>query len=176
MLVVVLGIVSALMLPMGPSFVLVEDSPADKAQNGEEEGDGESESQSNASRKKPLQATRIRRLIFHSEYIALLSWFSICIIPMQYYVGSIGFQLEDKDDDGFFTALFSVLYASAALLAPFGGYLADMLGLAVTQALATLLVASSMFILASPASLSVQSVGLATYSVGRMLSFGSRVS
>ena len=91
---------------------------------------------------------------------------------MQYYVGSIGFQLEDKDDDGFFTALFSVLYASAALLAPFGGYLADMLGLAVTQALATLLVASSMFILASPASLSVQSVGLATYSVGRMLTFG----
>lgn len=171
LLVVVLGIVSALMLPMGPSFVLV-DSPADKAQNGEEEGGGESESQSNASRKKPLQATRIRRLLFHSEYIALLSWFSICIIPMQYYVGSIGFQLEDKDDDGFFTALFSVLYASAALLAPLGGYLADMLGLAVTQALATLLVASSMFILASPASLNVQSVGLATYSVGRMLTFG----
>jgi len=88
-------------------------------------------------------------------------------------VGSIGFQLEDKnDDDGFFTSLFSILYASAALLSPFGGYLADVLGLAETQALATLLVASSMFILASPAPLNIQSVGLATYSVGRMLTFG----
>jgi LAT3 family solute carrier family 43 protein 3 len=88
-------------------------------------------------------------------------------------VGSIGFQLESKGDaDGFFTALFSILYASAALLAPFGGYLADVLGLAVTQAVATLLVAASLFVLASPAPLNVQSVGLATYSVGRMLTFG----
>ena len=184
LLVALLGIVSAALLPMGPSFVLKEEEHCAHAPetNEEEEGSDNEDEDTRATgnneseperEKKYLRLRRIRRLLFHSEYIALLSWFSICIIPLQYYVGSIGFILESKgDDDGFFTALFSILYASAALLAPFGGYLADMLGLAVTQALATLLVASSLFILASPAPLNSQSVGLATYSVGRMLIFG----
>ena len=184
LLVALLGIVSAALLPMGPSFVLKEEEHCAHAPetNEEEEGSDNEDEDTRATgnneseperEKKYLRLRRIRRLLFHSEYIALLSWFSICIIPLQYYVGSIGFILESKgDDDGFFTALFSILYASAALLAPFGGYLADMLGLAVTQALATLLVASSLFILASPAPLKSQSVGLATDSVGRMLIFG----
>ena len=181
-IVALLGIVSAVMLPMGPSFVLKEEHPVDAPAANEEEGGGDmadervnaaGKNKSEPRTKNSLGLKRIRRLLFHPEYIALLCWFSVCIIPLQYYVGSIGFILESKgDDDGFFTALFSILYASAALLAPFGGYIADMLGLAVTQALATLLVASSMFILASPAPLNIQSVGLATYSVGRMLIFG----
>ena len=182
LLVALLGIASAVLLPMGPSFVLEEEYPVDapEAKEGEEGGDNKDENEDASGNnedepreQKSLRLKRIRRLLFHSEYISLLSWFSVCIVPLQYYVGSIGFILESKgDEDGFFTALFSILYAAAALLAPFGGYLADMLGLAVTQALATLLVASSMFILASPAPLNVQSVGFATYSVGRMLTFG----
>ena len=182
LLVALLGIVSAVLLPMGPSFVVEEQHSAHAPETNEEDEERDDEdadagatgnNECKARKKKYLRLKRLRRLLFHSEYIALLSWFSVCIIPLQYYVGSIGFILESKgDEDGFFTALFSILYASAALLAPFGGYLADRLGLAVTQALATLLVASSMFILASPAPLNSQSVGLATYSVGRMLVFG----
>ena len=36
------------------------------------------------------------------EYHFLVAWFSTCLVPLQYYIGSIGFQLEGKgDDDGF---------------------------------------------------------------------------
>lgn len=114
-----------------------------------------------------------RKLLIQIEYLALVSWFSICIIPLQYYVGSIGFQLEDKgDDSGFYTGLFSLLYASAAALSPLGGYLADIFGLGVAQGLAAGLCALSMFLLASGASLDSQVVGLASYGIGRMLTFG----
>ncbi|KAL7538436.1 hypothetical protein ACHAXR_008550 [Thalassiosira sp. AJA248-18] len=120
---------------------------------------------------------RSRELLFISEYIALLMWFSVCVIPLQYYVGSIGFQLEGKgDNEGFYTNLFSILYASAAGLAPFGGYIADTLGLGIAQGIATGLSAVSFFVLASEASLNVQAVGLAAYGTGRVLVYGTYFS
>ena len=106
------------------------------------------------------------------EYLGLLIWFSICIVPLQYYVGTIGFQLEQKGDDGFYTSLFSITYAAAAVVAPLGGYLADKYSLGIAHGLATTLTATSLFILASPASLNAQVVGLVCYGVGRMLTFG----
>ena len=33
------------------------------------------------------------------EYICLLVWFSVVVTPSQYYVLSIGYQLEQKGDD-----------------------------------------------------------------------------
>jgi hypothetical protein len=106
------------------------------------------------------------------EYLGLLIWFSICIVPLQYYVGTIGFQLEQKGDDGFYTNLFSITYAAAAVVAPLGGYLADTFSLGFAHGLATTLTAASLFILASPTSLNAQVVGLVCYGVGRMLTFG----
>jgi hypothetical protein len=108
------------------------------------------------------------------EYILLCTWFCVCIVPLQYYVGSIGFQLEDKgDEDGFYTDLFSIIYAGAIVLAPVGGLLADKVGLGATQGLATALTATSFFFLASDRiSLNGQTVGLAFYSIGRMFVFG----
>jgi MFS family permease len=108
------------------------------------------------------------------EYILLCTWFSVCIVPLQYYVGSIGFQLEDKgDEDGFYTDLFSITYAGAIVFAPVGGLLADKVGLGATQGLATALTATSFFFLASDRiSLNGQTLGLAFYGIGRMFVFG----
>ena len=110
--------------------------------------------------------------LWSKEYLGLLIWFSVCIVPLQYYVGTIGFQLEEKGDDGFYTDLFSITYAAAAVVAPMGGYLADKCSLGMTHALATTLTAASLFILASPASLNAQVLGLICYGVGRMMTFG----
>lgn len=55
-------------------------------------------------------------------YVLLLQWFAITITPLQYYVGTIGFQLETKgDESGLYSDLFSIIYASSAILSPAGG-------------------------------------------------------
>jgi hypothetical protein len=107
-----------------------------------------------------------------AEYISLSVWFSILLVPLQYYVGSIGFQLEEKgDDNGFYTNLFSITYAAAAVVAPVGGYMSDNFGLGITQGVATVACAISFFFLASNLSLDAQIVGLVAYGVGRMVVF-----
>ena len=108
-----------------------------------------------------------------SEYILLCLWLSVCIIPLQYYIGSIGFQLEEQgDDDGFYTDLFSILYAGSIVFSPAGGFLSDKLSLGITQGLATWMCAASFFILGSDVSLNAQAVGLLLYGIGRLLVFG----
>ncbi len=107
------------------------------------------------------------------EYVFLCIWFSICLTPLQYYVGSIGFQLEEKgDDDGFYTNMFSIIYASSTVFSFAGGFLSDKCGLGITQGLATVMCAGSFFFLVSDISLQGQLVGLALYGVGRLLIFG----
>jgi MFS family permease len=104
-----------------------------------------------------------------AEYVSLLVWFSTSLVPSQYFIGSIGFQLEEKgDDDGFYTNLFSIIYAAAVVVAPVGGYMADNFGLGITQGVATILSAISLFILSSNLPLDAQIVGLVAYGVGRM--------
>jgi hypothetical protein len=104
------------------------------------------------------------------EFCCLCIWFSICVIPLQYYVGTIGFQLEQKGDDtGFYTDLFSVIYASTAVVTPFAGYLADLFGLGISHALATVLTAGSLFFLASDnMSLNVHVLGMVLYGIARI--------
>ena len=119
-----------------------------------------------------ISLSRIQQMV-SMEYFALLIWFTTLLVPLQYYVGSIGFQLEAKgDDDGFYTDLFNIIYAAVAVLSPAGGYLSDSIGLGWTQGLSTVMVALSMFILGSHSiPLPSQSVGLALYSIGRMFIF-----
>jgi LAT3 family solute carrier family 43 protein 3 len=107
------------------------------------------------------------------EYIMLCAWISICLVSFLYYIGSIGFQLEGKGDDGFYTGLFSIIYAGATVVAPIGGYLADYMGLGITQGLATFLLAASLLILASDKiSLNGQVAGMILYSIGGLFMFG----
>ena len=110
-----------------------------------------------------------------AEYILLLVWFSVSLVPLQYYIGTIGFQLDQRgDENGRFTTMFSIIYAASAGVAPFLGKFADVTGLGISQGLATIYVALSLFMLASTTiSLEVHAVGMGFYSVGRMMIFGT---
>ena len=106
------------------------------------------------------------------EYIALLLWFSVIVTPSQYYVLSIGYQLEQKgDDDGAYTRLFTLLYGGSSVLAPLGGAVADTFGVGFGQCVATVLTAVSFVILLFPALDFTQTLGMAFYSVGRLFIF-----
>lgn len=109
------------------------------------------------------------------EYIMLCIWFSITLLPMQYYVATIGFQLEEVgDDDGFYTSLFAYTYAGSVITSPVSGWIADRYGLGVAQGGATFLVALSLFLLAAnDISLNLHSVGLVSYGIGRLSVFGT---
>ena len=112
------------------------------------------------------------QLIKSIEYIFLLLWFTIMLIPMQYYIGTIAFQLERKgDDNGQYVSLFSIFYASSAVLAPAVGKIADFAGLGVTQMIATILLTISFFTLTFT-SLNLQAAGMACYGIGRLSVFG----
>ena len=119
----------------------------------------------------PLSHLTRRGQLLSDEYIALLAWFSVCVTPAQYYVLSIGWQLERKGDDaGDYTRAFVVLYAASAALAPIGGALADKHGVGFAQGLATALTGSSFVVLLSD-SLPAQIAGMTLYSVGRLFVF-----
>jgi LAT3 family solute carrier family 43 protein 3 len=129
----------------------------------------DSESQSLQVLDKPPSALDQMKSV---EFILLTAWVSISLAPLQYFVGSIGFQLEEKgDDDGFYTNLFSITYAAGIVVAPVGGYLVDNLGLGIAQGVATILSAFSLFILASNLPLNAQIVGFVAYGAGRMFVF-----
>jgi LAT3 family solute carrier family 43 protein 3 len=93
------------------------------------------------------------KLIKTKEYTLLLLWFSLLLIPMQYYIGTIAFQLEQKGDiHGRYIDLFSICYALAAFVAPIMGKIADLAGVGVSQLIATVLISFSLIILSFPTS------------------------
>ena len=109
------------------------------------------------------------------EYIFLCTWFSIAVIPLQYYVGIIGFQLEELGDDtGLYTDIFAYCFAGAAITAPLAGWIADRFGLGIAQAISTFLLALPIFMLAAKDSitLNAHTVGLAVYGIARMGIYG----
>ena len=148
-----------------------EDEESLKSSHEDNESGGRS--LESASDRSPTAIEQLKTL----EYILLIIWFSVCLVPLQYYIGSLGFQLESKGDDGFYTDLFSIIYASSSIVAPAGGYLADRLGHGVAQGFATLLIAASLFILGSnQVGLDGQVFSLLAYGMGRMFIFGSYFS
>eukprot|EP00977_Amphora_coffeiformis_P016157 scaffold4927_cov139-Amphora_coffeaeformis.AAC.17 len=104
------------------------------------------------------------------EFALLCLWFSVCVVPLQYYVGSIGFQLERKGDDtGFYTDLFSIIYASTSVVAPLAGYLVDQFGLGISQGVATAATAASLAILAlDEITLNAHVLGMLFYGIARL--------
>ena len=96
--------------------------------------------------KIPMKSANVFNQIRSWEYFLLLLWFSIQVIPLQYYVATIGFQLERKGDgDGTYTSLFSILYASLAIISPLIGRFVDSAGLGIAQGVATILCSLSLF-------------------------------
>ena len=145
------------------------DDASDDASDASDASDAPSPSPSAPA--SPGRGRARRELMTSGEYILLLAWFSVIMPPMQYYIMSIGYQLERKgDDDGLYTSLFALLYGLAAALAPPAGMVADRFGVGVGQGVATSTLAISFLILLSP-SLPAQVVGMAFYSVGRLFVF-----
>ena len=122
-----------------------------------------------------VQTPSITHQLKSTEYICLILWLSILLIPLQVYVATIGYQLEQKGDEhGTFTRLFSVLYASSAVTSPLLGKICDTAGLGVAQALATILLAASFFLLSFDSiPLSVHTIGMMAYCLGRMMVFAT---
>ena len=113
-------------------------------------------------------------LLTCDEFLCLVAWFSVMVTPSQYYVLSVGYQLERKGDaDGSFSRAFTLVYGFSAPLAPLAGVCADYLGVAFAQFLATALSLIGYAILFVEKPLSVQYVGMASYSVGRMFLFAA---
>ena len=177
-LVCILLVISVFILPYGSSFVLEKAKAAHKLQDKNERNELDtslsSEFSSNNPSTKPddskiFALTQIKSL----EYFLLIFWFSLCVTCLQYYVGSIGFQLERKGDiTGFYTNLQQIIYASVSILSPLFGLLGDKCGLGIAQGLGTLLSALAFFILSfNSISLNVHVWGLCCYGAGRMVVF-----
>lgn len=108
-----------------------------------------------------------------TEYLLLLMWFSVLATPLHYFIGILGWELERKgDDDGFYTDLYLYLYAGSAVLTPVLGSLADHLGVALVEGLATLLAATALLVLASAQSLQVLTIALFCHATGLLFDYG----
>lgn len=167
----VLGVVllvGSIMLPLG-SFT----SPQEKTSSRETGSNDADENSVTATRTK-APTTSLSAQLRSQEYMLLVFWFSAQLLPMQYYVATIGYQLEQRGDiTGRYTNLSVIVFASSSLSAPIAGYISDKLGLGVGQGLSILLVAVSYCLLASRSlSLSVQVVGMLLNSIGRLAHFG----
>ena len=116
----------------------------------------------------PNAAPTAMELLKCTEYIWLVIWFTVNLVPLQYYIATIGFQLEQKGDDtGTYTRLFSIIYAASAIFSPFLGKFADVAGMGIAQAVATTTSAISFFLLSSyQISLNGHAVGMAFYGLG----------
>lgn len=113
-------------------------------------------------------------LLTCDEFLCLVLWFSVMVTPSQYYVLSVGYQLERKGDaNGAYSRAFTLLYGFSAPLAPLAGVCADYLGVAFAQFMATSLSLVGYAILFVDEPLSFQYVGMASYSVGRMFLFAT---
>jgi len=152
------------------SLLIVDRENISEDKNHQDRQESDAEDDNSATKEK----ITIFQLLKSTEYILLICWFSVLIIPLQYYIGTIGFQLERKgDSDGTYINLFSTFYALAAIFSPALGKIADTFGLGCSQLIATALTAVSLLTLTSnQISLNVHLIGIACYSIGRMAVFG----
>jgi len=110
-----------------------------------------------------------------TEYAALLLWFSIAVTPAQFYVLSIGYQLEFRgDDEGTYMRIFLLIYALGFLVSPLFGMLADKFGMGVSHGLSASFLALALGFLALPYDwpIDLQIAGFIFYSVGRLSVWG----
>ena len=197
----ILAILSYAMLPQGLSFHMqstYKDTPSlsekssillsqnDKENDSEEDGNKNfecegsvanigtedflptSEQDTNNDDSKVSALEQMRSI----EYVALLLWFNVSIVSLQYYAGSIGFHLVNKgDDSGKYETFFPILYAASAVFAPLIGLLSEYIGLGFTQATATILIATSFILLVLDDLVPTQIVGMVCNVFGRLITF-----
>ena len=181
--VAVIVVLAWILLPSSAAFIQPADTFPRKSENEDlsdhsgltiDESDSENEDityEESRKLKRSRVPTKIEQ-VFSAEYLLLLLWFSLCYLPGNFYIAAIGFQLDQLGDkDGYYTYLFTFIYAGSALLAPAVGYMSDRFGLGVTQGLATAIVSSSFIIFGASEYLPLQAqvVSFLLYGVGYLL-------
>lgn len=117
----------------------------------------------------------LMEILKSSEYVFLILYFSVTLTALNYYVGTIGFQLEEKGDvNQKYTDIFVLLGAAVAVISPLPGKIADHYAVGVLQGLSLVTLSLSFFILASNASLEIgQVAGFTIYAVARLMALSS---
>ena len=127
------------------------------------------------TRKEGLMNGETRReQMLSTEFVGLVAWFTIVVCPAQFFISTIGYQMEQKGDvSGVYSSIFSATYGAVAIFAAVGGRVADAVGCGACQGFATACIAFSFAILALPSSagLAVQGFGMTVYSLGRLFIF-----
>ena len=152
--VAILFILSYRFLPQGLSFIEV--GPGTNATKDRREGLANG-------------TTKMEQLL-SKEYILLILWFTASCCPMQFYVMSIGYQLEQRGDSGVYTSVFVLVYGLVSIFAFVGGMLADRCGVGMAQGCATTMTAISFSILLLR-NLEIQAFGMVLYGFGRLFTY-----
>ena len=167
-LLLVMSVLCTWLLPSSAKFSI---SDSENTENTSDVSDGKMEGRNEGLENGQLLWEQIQS----REYILLVAWLVTVITPTQFYILSLGYQMEQKGDiSGAYNNVFVFVYAGSAIFSPASGQIADSLGLGVAMAFATGLVAISFVFLALPEStpLEMQAVGFCFYGLGRLLIFG----
>jgi len=116
----------------------------------------------------PLRERSFVGQVRSAEYLLMLCFFSINMLPAQFTVGTMGTQLELKgDDSGDALRVYSAIFAISAVATPFAGLGIDKYGFPLAMLIVNTMLGVSYAVLIVPA-LEVQLVAYVLYSVGRV--------
>mmetsp|Transcript_22068 Transcript_22068/g.44251 ORF Transcript_22068/g.44251 Transcript_22068/m.44251 type:complete len:583 (-) Transcript_22068:214-1962(-) len=105
------------------------------------------------------------------EYVAALVWFTMMLIPLQYYVYAIDLRLYEIEGSDRYVWVFTLCFATVStIFGPLCGLIVDYIGIGFSQTLATGM-ASIPFFLLLLNKISFQIVGIALYCIGRTFIF-----
>jgi len=113
----------------------------------------------------------LKEIMRSMDYVLLIIWFSVQVLPSQYYIGIVGYQLEHRGHDGLWD-IFPYVMALSALTAPVIGIIADNYGIAQMHVCATTFPSISLLILSS-SSKSWHMFGFFIFAMGRIMVFSS---
>ena len=131
----------------------------------------------NGHRRAPHEGKSAREQLVSLDFIFLAVWFTVMLLPTNYFIISVGDQLEDMGDgDGTITRGFQLVWVLSTVLSPLAGYSADVVGRGSTMTLAMGCYAASFAMLGfgderSGLSLNAQWINFVCFNVGRLWVF-----
>ena len=136
------GSFGSLSIPVGGAGGDDEEKKTKK--DDEEDGDDEpprvpanAAKAANEHRRAPHEGKSAREQLVSLDFILLAAWFTVMFLPTNYFIISVGDQLEGMgDDDGEMTRGFQLVWVISTVLSPIAGYSADVVGRGSTMTFA----------------------------------------
>ena len=133
----------------------------------------------NGTRRAPHEGKSAREQLVSLDFILLAAWFTVMLLPTNYFIISVGDQLEGMgDDDGEITRGFQLVWVVSTVLSPIAGYSADVVGRGSTMTFAMGCYAASFAMLGfggdgqrGGLSLEAQWLNFVCFNVGRLWVF-----